>query len=163
MKTNAARILDRLKVSYEILDYEVDPNNLDAEHIAGKLGLDAERVFKTLVVKGDRQGICFAVIPANTQLDLKQLARLSGDRKMSVVPLKDVQPLTGYIRGGVTVLGSKKPFPAYVHLTLQEFETIAVSAGMRGQMLLMVPQDYLKAVSGTVGAIAKPKSEASES
>jgi len=160
MKTNAARILDRLNADYEILEYEVDPDNLDAEYIASKLKLNADQVFKTLVVKGDRQGICFAVIPANTQLNLKELARLSGDRKMSVVPLKDVQPLTGYIRGGVTVLGSKKSFPAYVHDTVQTFDHIAVSAGMRGKMLWLSPQTYLNAIEATVGAIANSKHHA---
>jgi Cys-tRNA(Pro)/Cys-tRNA(Cys) deacylase len=158
MKTNAARILDQLKVSYEILTYDVNPNNLDAVYVAEQLNLDAARVFKTLIVKGDRHGVCFAVIPSNTQLNLKQLARLSGDRKMSMVPLRQVQPLTGYIRGGVTVLGSKKVFPTYIHSSLQDFETIAVSAGMRGQMLLLPPHDYLHAVHGTVGAIANPSS-----
>lgn len=160
MKTNAARILDRLNADYEILEYEFDPDNLDAEYIASKLKLNADQVFKTLVVKGDRQGICFAVIPANTQLNLKELARLSGDRKMSVVPLKDVQPLTGYIRGGVTVLGSKKSFPAYVHDTVQTFDQIAVSAGMRGKMLWLAPQTYLNAIEATVGAIANSKHHA---
>lgn len=155
MKTNAARRLDQLKVSYELLEYEVDPDNLDAEYTAEKLGLGAERVFKTLVARGDRHGVCFAVIPANTQLDLKALAQVSGDRKISTVALKEVQPLTGYIRGGVTVLGSKKAYPAYVDATIQRFEKIAVSAGVRGRMLFLAPDDYLKTVNGTIGAIAR--------
>ena len=158
MKTNAARILDQLSISYELLDYDVDPNDLDAERTAEKLGLDASQVFKTLVAKGDRNGVYFAVIPADTQLNLKSLARLSGDRKINTVPLKDVQLLTGYIRGGVTVLGSKKAYPAYVGETIQLFEKIAVSAGMRGRMLFLSPDDYLAAIRGTVGAIAQLKS-----
>lgn len=157
MKTNAARILDKLNVSYELLEYDVDPHDLDAENTAKKLGLDTKQVFKTLVAKGDRHGVCFAVIPANTHLNLKQLARLSGDRKVNVVLLKDVQPLTGYIRGGVTVLGSKKSFPAYVDATIQSFEKIAVSAGMRGRMLFLTPAAYIDAIQGTLGAIAEPK------
>lgn len=157
MKTNAARILDRLKIPYELLAYEADPNDLAAERAAEKLGLLEAQVFKTLVVKGDRNGVCLAVIPANTQLDLKPLARLSGDRKVDTVPLKEVQPLTGYIRGGVTALGCKKAYPVYVDETIHQFERIAVSAGARGHMLFLAPDDYLSAVEGTVGAIAREK------
>jgi len=153
-KTNAARLLDRQSISYDCLTYEVDPEDLAAERTAEKLGLAASEVFKTLVVRGDCAGICFAVIPADTQLDLKALAKLSQNRKVAPVPLKEVQPLTGYIRGGVTVLASKKPYPVYVHETLTQFERIAVSAGKRGLMLYLAPQDYLKATAGTVGAIA---------
>ncbi len=156
MKTNAARILDQLKIPYEILEYGVDPSNLDAQHAAAALGLAAQQVFKTLVVRGDRHGICFGVIPAGTQLNLKALAQVSGDRKIVTVPLKDVQPLTGYIRGGVTVLGSKKPYPTYVDESIQHFDRIAVSAGVRGRMLFLAPNDYMSAAQGTLGAIARP-------
>jgi Cys-tRNA(Pro)/Cys-tRNA(Cys) deacylase len=104
MKTNAARLLDRLGVRYELREYEVDPEALDAETVAAEIGLPAEQVFKTLVVRGDRNGICMAVVPANAELDEKALARLAGDRRTELVPLKDVQPLTGYVRGGVTAL-----------------------------------------------------------
>src|ERR1051325_1586966 len=107
MKTNAVRLLDSLGISYELREYTVDPQDLVAESVAAKIGMPAEQVFKTLVARGDRNGPCFAVIPGNTELDLKALAARSGDRKVELVPLKEVEPLTGYIRGGVTVLGAK--------------------------------------------------------
>ena len=157
MKTNAVRVLDNLGINYQLLSYEVDPNDLAAESIAEKVGLPPEAVFKTLVTKGDRTGICLAVIPGNTHLDLKALAKLTGNRKIEPVPLKDVQPLTGYIRGGVTALACKKPYPVYVDETIELFDQVAVSAGMRGLMIHLAPEDYLKAVSGTVGAIAQDK------
>lgn len=152
-KTNAARILDRLQLLYEILEYAVDPDDLAAESTAEKLGLPAEQVFKTLVARGDRTGVCLAVIPGSAQLDLKTLAVLAGDRKTDTVPLKEVQPLTGYIRGGVTALGTKKAYPVYVDESILTFDTVAVSAGKRGLMLWLAPQDYLTATQGTVGAI----------
>ncbi len=158
MKTNAARLLDTLNIKYDILEYEVDPNDLAAESVAEKVGLPPEQVFKTLVVRGDRNGICFAVIPSNTELDLKALAKATGDRKVDTVPLKDVQPLTGYIRGGVTVLGAKKTYPAYVDETVYLFDKIAVSVGKRGGMLYLSPDDYLRATEGKTSAIAREKS-----
>jgi len=116
LKTNAARILDGLGIRYELRDYEVDEEDLSAESVARKVGLPPEQVFKTLVVRGDRNGVCLAVVPAGTQLDLKALARLTGDRKVEPVTLKEVQPLTGYIRGGVTALGCKKGYPVSVEM-----------------------------------------------
>jgi Cys-tRNA(Pro)/Cys-tRNA(Cys) deacylase len=110
MKTNAARILESLAIDYELREYEVDPDDLAAESVAAKIGMPAEQVFKTLLARGDRFGPCFAVIPGNYELDLKALARATGDRKIDLVPLKEVQPLTGYIRGGVTAIGAKKVF-----------------------------------------------------
>ncbi|WOD39043.1 Cys-tRNA(Pro) deacylase [Nodosilinea sp. E11] len=154
-KTNAARLLDRLKLPYEILEYEVDPDDLAAESTAEKLGLPPEQVFKTLVTKGDRKGVCLAVIPGSAQLDLKALAVLAGDRKTDTVPLKDVQPLTGYIRGGVTALGTKKVYPVYGDDSMLRFDRIAVSAGKRGLMLWLAPQDYVTATQATLGAIAR--------
>ena len=154
-KTNAARILDRLKLAYDLLEYEVDPDDLAAESTAEKLGLPAEQVFKTLVARGDRTGVCLAVIPGSAQLDLKALAVLAGDRKTDTVALKEVQPLTGYIRGGVTALGTKKAYPVYVDESILPFDTVAVSAGKRGLMLWLAPQDYLTATEGKVGAIAR--------
>lgn len=156
MKTNAVRILDQLGVSYQLLTYEVDPDNLAAEHTATKVGISADELFKTLVVRGDRSGINLAVIPANMQLDLKALARLTGDRKVEPVLLKEIQPLTGYIRGGVTALACKKAYPTYVEETVELFEVIAVSGGARGLLVQLAPADYLKAVNGIVGAIATP-------
>jgi Cys-tRNA(Pro)/Cys-tRNA(Cys) deacylase len=157
MKTNAARLLDKLGVPYELREYEVDSEALDAETVAAKIGLPAEQVFKTLVVRGDRNGICLAVVPANTELYEKALARLAGDRKTELVPLKDVQPLTGYIRGGVTALAGKREYPVFVDETAELFSLISVSAGVRGTQILLAPSAYLAAVRGVVGAIARPR------
>ncbi|MEM9542746.1 MAG: Cys-tRNA(Pro) deacylase [Cyanobacteria bacterium P01_E01_bin.42] len=153
-KTNAVRLLDTLGIAWELLEYKVDPADLAAEGTAVKVGLPPEQVFKTLVVRGDRQGVCFAVIPGNAYLDLKALAKLSGDRKMEMVSLKEVQPLTGYIRGGVTALASKKEYPVYVDEIAEVFDRIAVSAGMRGYLIFLSPQDYLRVVKGKVGEIS---------
>lgn len=153
MKTNAARLLDALAIDYDILTYPVDPHNLVASTTADKLGLPHEQVFKTLVIRGDRQGICLAVLAANAQLDLKALAKLTCDRKLLPVPLKEVQPLTGYIRGGVTALACKKDYPTYVDEWIEAHDRIAVSAGVRGAMLWLKPEDYLKATQASVGAI----------
>lgn len=155
MKTNAARILDQQKITYTLLEYEVDPEDLAAERAAEKLGLPYEQVFKTLVVRGDRNGVCLAVIPASSELDLKALAKATGDRKVDTVPLKEVQPLTGYIRGGVTALGCKKAYPVYLDDSATQFERIAVSAGKRGNMLQLAPEDYLKATQGTLATLQK--------
>ena len=157
MKTNAARVLDRLGVRYELRDYAVDPEALDAETVARKIGMPAEQVFKTLVARGDRTGVCLAVVPGNAELDEKALARLTGDRKTELVPLKEVQPLTGYIRGGVTALACKREFPVFVDETAELFDVIAVSAGVRGTQILLAPADYLAAVQGRVGPISRGK------
>jgi len=154
MKTNAARILDSLGIRYELREYEVDPEDLRAETVAAKIGLPSDQVFKTLVARGDRQGPCFAVVPATGELDLKAIARLSGDRKVDTVPLKEVQPLTGYIRGGVTVLGAKKAFPVYADETIELCDVISISAGVRGTQILLAPGDYLRATRAKVGPIA---------
>lgn len=157
MKTNAARLLDSLGIPYELRDYEVDPDDLTAESVARKIGLPPEQVFKTLVARGDRTGVLLAVVPGGSELDLKALARVSGDRKVDTVSLKEVQPLTGYIRGGVTALAGKKDYPVFVDETVELFDVISVSAGARGTQLLLAPGDYLRAVRGTVGAISKGK------
>jgi len=157
MKTNAARLLDSLGISYEVREYEVDPDDLAAESVARKVGLPPEQVFKTLVARGDKHGVCFAVVPGDQQLDLKALAQLSGDKKIDTVPLKEVQPLTGYIRGGVTALAAKKAYPVYADETIELFDAISISAGARGAQLILAPADYLRAVGGKVGAIAKQK------
>ena len=156
-KTNAARQLDALGIEYEIREYVIDESDLSAENVARKVGMPPEQVFKTLVAKGDRNGVCFAVIPGDVQLDLKALARLSGDRKIDTVPLKDVQPLTGYIRGGVTALAAKKAYPVYVDETIELFDSISISAGIRGAQLILAPAGYLRATKGTLGALTKPK------
>jgi Cys-tRNA(Pro)/Cys-tRNA(Cys) deacylase len=155
MKTNAARILDGLGVRYELRDYEVDESDLSAEAVAKKVGLPNERVFKTLLARGDRGGPCFAIVPAGRELDLKALAKLAGDRRAELVPLKEVQPMTGYIRGGVTVLGAKRDYPAYLDASALEFEVIAVSAGVRGTQILLSGADYARAVNAKVGPLAR--------
>jgi Cys-tRNA(Pro)/Cys-tRNA(Cys) deacylase len=156
-KTNAVRLLDTLGVQYELRNYEVDPNALDAITVAAKVGLPPEQVFKTLVARGDRNGVCMAVVPANAELDEKALARLTGDGKMEMVPLREVQPLTGYIRGGVTALACRRNYPVFVDETVELFDRIAVSAGVRGTQVVLAPSDYLAAVHGTLGAIARER------
>src|SRR6516225_3760068 len=157
MKTNAIRTLDSLGIRYELRDYEVDPEALDAETVAHKIGLPPEQVFKTLVARGDRQGVCFAVVPGNARLNLKSLAKLTGDRKIETVPLKEVQSLTGYVRGGVTVLGAKKAYPVYVDETIELFEVVSISAGLRGLQILPAPAEYLRATRARLGPIAALK------
>ncbi len=157
MKTNAARLLDQLGVAYELRGYDFDEDDMAAESVARKVGLPPEQVFKTLIARGDRSGPLFAVLPGNAELDLKALARLSGDRSVGTVPLKEVQPLTGYLRGGVTALAAKKPYPVFVDETVILFDRISVSAGARGWQLLLAPDDYLRAASGKTGAIARDK------
>ena len=156
-KTNAVRLLDRLGVRYELREYEVDPEDLAAESVARKVGLPPEQVFKTLVARGDKHGVCLAVIPGNCELDLKALAKATGDKKIDTVPLKEVEPLTGYIRGGVTALACKKPYPIFIDETAQLFDVISISAGMRGLQILIAPGDYIRVVDTKVAPIAKDK------
>lgn len=158
MKTNAARILESLGIPFELRDYEVDESDLTAESVARKVGFPPEQVFKTLVARGDRHGVCLAVVPGSQVLDLKALARLSGDRSVDTVALKEVQPLTGYIRGGVTALGCKKDYPVYADETIELFDRVCVSAGIRGTQLVLAPADYLRATKAKVGAIARDAS-----
>jgi Cys-tRNA(Pro)/Cys-tRNA(Cys) deacylase len=156
-KTNAARLLDQMGIHYELREYDVDPEDLAAETVAAKIGLPAEQVFKTLVARGDRNGICLAVIPGNSELDLKALAAASGDRKIQLVPVKELQGLTGYIRGGVTALAAKKDYPVYVDETIELFDVISISAGLRGLQILLAPSDYLKACNAKLAPLAHPK------
>ena len=142
-------------MKYELREYEVDEEDLSAESVARKVGLPQEQVFKTLVCRGDRNGVCFAIVPAGAELDFKALARLSGDRSVEMVPLREVQPLTGYIRGGVTVLGARKEFPAFADETLDLFDVISVSAGIRGTQILLSPQDYLRATRARTGPLTR--------
>jgi Cys-tRNA(Pro)/Cys-tRNA(Cys) deacylase len=155
MKTNAMRVLEGLGIAFEVRTYEVDPDDLGAEKVAAQIGLPPEQVFKTLVARGDRHGVLLAVVPAAAELDLKAAARLSGNRSVEMAPLKDVQPLTGYIRGGVTALACKRPWPVYADETIELWDRIAVSAGMRGAQLVLAPADYLRAAEATVGPIAR--------
>ena len=145
MKTNGARYLESLNIAFELREYEVDPDDLSAITVAKKIGMPAEQVFKTLLTTGGPHEFVFAVIPGDAELDFKKLARAAGLRKAEMVSLKDVQPLTGYIRGGVTIFGAKKSFPVYVDETAILFDTISVSAGTRGTQLILSPDDYLRA------------------
>jgi Cys-tRNA(Pro)/Cys-tRNA(Cys) deacylase len=155
MKTNAMRTLDVLGISYEIREYEVHPDDLSAERVAADIGLPPEQVFKTLVARGDRHGVLLAVVPADAEVDFKALARVSDNRSVELASLKEVQPLTGYIRGGVTALAAKKDYPVYVDEQIQLFDVIAVSAGTRGIQMLLAPDDYLRAAKATIGPIAR--------
>ena len=156
-KTNAARILDQLGISYELREYEVDPDDLAAESVAAKIGMPPEQVFKTLVVCGDRTGEAFAVIPGNYELDFKLLTRAMSDKKVDIVSLKEVQPLTGYIRGGVTALGAKKDFPVFLDETVILYDVISLSAGQRGTQILIKPDDYIRATGAKVAEISREK------
>ncbi|MCA9299928.1 MAG: Cys-tRNA(Pro) deacylase [Phycisphaerales bacterium] len=156
-KTNAARILDQLGIAYELREYEVDPEDLSAETVAAKVGLPVEQVWKTLCVRGDRNGLAFAVIPGDHTLDLKAMAKATGDRKVEPVGVKELLGLTGYIRGGVTVLGAKKPFPAWVDELIELYDVVSVSAGRRGLQILVAPEDYVRAIGASRADIAVPK------
>lgn len=156
-KTNAVRLLERMGIAHEVREYEVDPDDLSAETVAAKIAFPVEQTFKTLVARGDRNGVCLAVIPGNASLDLKALARATGDRKADTVPLKEVQPLTGYVRGGVTALGSRKEYPVIVDELAQLYDRISVSAGQRGMQILLAPDEYVRAVNGRYAPIAKDK------
>jgi Cys-tRNA(Pro)/Cys-tRNA(Cys) deacylase len=155
MKTNAVRLLDAAGINYELREYDVDPNDLSAETVAAKVNLPLEQVFKTLVMRGDRNGVCLAVVPGNTVVDEKAMARLTGDRRVEMVPLKEVQALTGYIRGGVTALAGKRDYPVYVDETAELFDVISISAGMRGLQILLSPADYLRITKAKIAAIAR--------
>jgi len=153
-KTNAARILDREGIHYELRTYPVDENDLSAPHVAAAIGLPPEQVFKTLVARGDRAGVLLAAIPANTELDLRSLAAASGNRKVDLVPVKEVLALTGYIRGGVSPIGTKKPYPFYLDETAELWDVISVSAGTRGCQMLLAPGDLARVTAADVCAIA---------
>ena len=144
-KTNAARILDNLKMNYELVEYPVDENDLGATALAAKLGQNIEQVFKTLVLRGNSTGIFVAVIPGNTEVNLKKAAKVSGNKKAEMVAMKELLPLTGYIRGGCSPLGMKKPYPIFIHKSCQQFEFIYVSAGKRGLQLKLHPNDLILA------------------
>jgi Cys-tRNA(Pro)/Cys-tRNA(Cys) deacylase len=155
VKTNAARYLDSLGIRYELREYTVDPEEFSAIIVAEKIGLPPEQVFKTLLcVTSDREHV-FAVVPGNDELDFKKLAKAAGARKAEMVSLKEVEPLTGYVRGGVTVFGAKKGFPAYADETIELFDVISVSAGTRGTQIVLAPEDYLRASDAQIAALTK--------
>lgn len=159
MKTNATRFLEKNEIKYVLREYEVDLSDLSAPSVARKIGMPPAQVFKTLLTRGDVTGYLFAVIPGDSELDLKALARASGNRRVEMAPLNQLQSLTGYIRGGVTVLAAKKAFPAILCETALGFETISVSAGVRGTQILLAPADYVKATGATIGAISRKAAE----
>lgn len=149
-KTNAARLLDRAKIKYELVPYNVDEDNLAATHVAEELGEDIATVFKTLVLRGDRTGLFVCVIPGDKEVDLKAAAKVSGNKKADLIPMKELLPTTGYIRGGCTPIGMKKPFPTFVHSTCLNYDTIYISAGVRGLQIAINPQDLINFISASV-------------
>lgn len=149
-KTNAARLLDQAKVPYELVAYAVDENNLDAGHVAASLGQDINCVFKTLVLRGDRTGHFVCVIPGNAEVDLKKAAKVSGNKKADLIPMKELLPTTGYIRGGCSPVGMKKPFPTFIHKSCQLYEHIFVSAGLRGLQLKVAPTLLANYIGATI-------------
>ncbi len=149
-KTNVARLLDKAKIPYELVPYTVDENNLAADHVAEELGEDINQVFKTLILHGDRSGHFVCVVPGNTEVDLKKAAKAAGAKKAEMIPMKELLPLTGYIRGGCSPIGMKKPFPTFFHQSALDFEVIFVSAGVRGLQLKINPQDLISYVKAAV-------------
>ena len=156
-KTNAARLLDQAGIAYELAGYEVNPDDLSAETVAEEIGLPREQVFKTLVLKGDGNNVLLACIPAGTELDLKALARAAGGKKIEMAPLKEVQPLTGYIRGGVSPVGTKRKYPFYLDESARLHPRISVSAGIRGCQMLLAPGDLLAVTGGQWAGIVLDK------
>jgi len=155
MKTNATRLLEKLGIPYSLAHYEADPNDLSAPKVAAQIGMPASQVFKTLLAKGNATGFLFAVLPGDQELDLKALARLSGNRSTDLVPVSQLQALTGYIRGGVTAAASKKPYPVFLDSSALGHSIIAVSAGVRGTQMLMSPQDYLRLTNAQTGIFSR--------
>ncbi len=152
-KTNAARILDKAKIAYELIPYTVDPDNLAAEHVAEELGEDINQVYKTLVLRGDKTGYIVCVIPGNREVNLKKAAKISGNKKVEMIPMKELLPTTGYIRGGCTPIGMKKQFPTFIQQECQSFEFIFISAGQRGLQIRIAPLDLIKLVGATISDI----------
>lgn len=149
-KTNAARLLDQAGITYGLIPYPVDENNLAADHVAEALGEDIRRVFKTIVLHGEKTGYFVCVVPGDCEIDLKKAARAAGAKKAELIPMKELLPLTGYIRGGCSPIGMKKPFPTFFHSTATDFDSIYVSAGQRGLQLQIAPQALIDFTGGTV-------------
>ena len=152
-KTNAARLLDKAKIAYNLVPYTVDEDNLAATHVAEELGEDIATVFKTLVLRGDRTGLFVCVIPGDKEVDLKAAAKVSGNKKCELIPMKELLPTTGYIRGGCSPIGMKKPLPTYFHSTAREHEHIYISAGVRGLQIEIAPEDLIAYVGATLADI----------
>lgn len=156
-KTNAARLLDRSKIAYELIPYAVDEEHLDAVHVAEQLGEAADTVFKTLVLKGDRTGYFVCVVPAGYEVDLKAAAKVSGNKKADLIPVKELLPVTGYVRGGCSPVGMKKSFPTYIHSSVLDHEAVYVSAGVRGLQLKLRPSELIAFVRAETADIGRPK------
>jgi len=154
-KTNAARFLDNLKIEYQLMEYEVDESDVSAEAVASKVALPLGQVFKTLVVRGDKSGVLLACIPGGAQLDLKRLSEISGNKKVEMVPVKEIQAITGYIRGGVSPIGTKKHYPVYLDESAMKFPFISISAGVRGCQILLDPKVLCKAVGAPFSPISR--------
>lgn len=154
-KTNAARLLDKACVRYELVPYEVDEQDLSAVHVAEQLGENVAQVFKTLVLKGDKTGFFVCIIPGACEVDLKAAAKISGNKSCDLIPMKELLPLTGYIRGACSPIGMKKHFPTYIHVTCRDYSFIYVSAGQRGLQLQLVPADLIREAKATVGELVK--------
>ena len=154
-KTNAARLLDKARIVYELIPYTVDENNLAVEHVAHELGENIEQVFKTLVLRGDRTGIFVCVVPGHTEVNLKKAAKISGNKSADMIAMKELLPTTGYIRGGCSPIGMKKPFPTFIHTTCNAFDYIYVSAGVRGLQIKISPVDLVTFTGAKVGDIAE--------
>lgn len=153
-KTNAARLLDKARIPYKLIPYEFDENDLAAQHVADSLGQDIARVFKTLVLHGDRTGHIVCVVPGNAEVDLKALAKASGNKKVEMIAMKDLLGVTGYIRGGCSPIGMKKRFPTFFHTSALDFDTIYVSAGVRGLQLEINPSELIRFVSASTADVA---------
>ena len=150
-KTNVARVLDSKKIPYSLIPYTVDENNLAAQHIAEELGENIEQVFKTLVLHGDKSGYFVCVVPGNCEVDLKKAAKLSGNKKAEMIPMKELLPVTGYIRGGCSPVGMKKPFPTWFHQTCLDFDYIYLSAGVRGLQIKVCAKNIIDLVKASIG------------
>ncbi len=154
-KTNAARLLDKAGIAYDLIPYTVDENNLAVEHVAHELGENIEQVFKTLVLRGDRTGIFVCVVPGHTEVNLKRAAKISGNKSAEMIAMKELLPITGYIRGGCSPIGLKKPFPIFIHHTSTDFDYIYISAGVRGLQIKISPADLIAYTHATLGDIAE--------
>lgn len=152
-KTNAARLLDKAKITYQLIPYEVDESDLSAIHVAEQLGEDIDQVFKTLILHGDKNGYFVCIIPGADEVDLKKAAKVSGNKKCDLIPMKELLPLTGYIRGACSPIGMKKLFPTYIHETAELFDLIYVSAGQRGLQIQIAPSDLIKEIRAVIADI----------
>lgn len=155
LKTNAVRLLEQAGIAFELRPYTVDESDLSAESVAAKIGLPQEQVFKTLLCQGDVTGYLFALLPAGTELDPRLLAKASGNKRAEMTPLRDVQAVTGYIRGGVSPLGARKSYPVYIDETIQLWEVVSISAGMRGLQILLAPEDLIRITSATLADLIR--------